>query len=466
MSFRARITVLVAVVVGLAVVVMALASLQATRSQVYGELDRSLAQVARVASEAPGGGGPGGGPSGGPGGGAERRAGAGLPGLLRISDAVVVQVHPPDGTVRVLSGAAAVPVAADVLAAARAGRQVSFTTSVDGVPYRGLARPVLADSVLVVAADASEQQRVLRALVVRFWAIGLVVAGVAAAAGWLAAGRLVAPLSRLTSAAEHVSATGDLTIDVRTDQPDEAGRLSRAFDEMLAALASSQAAQQRLVDDAGHELRTPITSILSNAEVLKRHPDIDPQTREQIADDVIAESQELTRLVNALVDLAGVTGAAEEPRHTSVADLVEGAVRRLPPDQRDRVRVTGDGDAVLRVGQVQRAVVNLLTNAVKFAPAGTAVDVRIAADGDRVEVGVRDRGPGFADADLPHVFARFYRADSARGVAGSGLGLAIVRDVAQRNGGGVTAGNHPDGGAVVTMTLPASPGSDVSARPS
>ena len=466
MSFRARITVLVAVVVGLAVVVMALASLQATRSQVYGELDRSLAQVARAASEAPGGGGPGGGPSGGPGGGVERRAGAGLPGLLRISDAVVVQVHRPDGSVRVLSGAGTVPVAEDVLDPARAGASVSFTTSVDGVPYRGLARAALADSVLVVAADASEQQRVLRALVVRFWAIGLVVAGLAAAAGWFAAGRLVAPLSRLTSAAEHVSATGDLTIDVRTDQPDEAGRLSRAFDEMLAALASSQAAQQRLVDDAGHELRTPITSILSNAEVLKRHPDIDPQTREQIADDVIAESQELTRLVNALVDLAGVTGAAEEPRHTSVADLVEGAVRRLPPDERDRVRVTGDGDAVLRVGQVQRAVVNLLTNAVKFAPAGTAVDVRIAADGDRVEVGVRDRGPGFADADLPHVFARFYRADSARGVAGSGLGLAIVRDVAQRNGGGVTAGNHPDGGAVVTMTLPASPGSDVSARPS
>lgn len=452
MSFRARITSLVAVVVGLAVAVMALASLQATRSQVYSELDRSLADVARVADGPPGSMRmPGGGPDG-------QRRGAALPNLLRVSDAVVVQVHPAEGDVQVLSGSSAVDVEPGVLDRARAGAVVSFTTRVDGEPYRGLARPADAGSVLVVAADAGEQQRVLRALVVRFWAIGLVVAALAGVAGWVAAGRLVAPLRRLTSAAEHVSATGDLAVDVRTDQPDEAGRLSRAFDEMLAALASSQAAQQRLVDDAGHELRTPIASILSNAEVLKRHPGIDEQTRERIAEDVIAESQELTRLVNALVDLAGVAGLAEDPQPTSMRDLLEAAVRRLPPADRPRVRISGDADAVLRVGQVQRAVVNVLTNATKFDPGVGPVDVSVSAADGWVHLVVRDRGPGFDEADLPHVFARFYRADSARAIPGSGLGLAIVRDVAQRNGGGVAAGNHPDGGAVVTMTLPVTPG--------
>jgi two-component system sensor histidine kinase MprB len=448
MSFRARITVLVAVTVGLAVAVMALASLQATRSQVYGELDRALAQVARVADGSPGGIGPGGrGPDG--------RVGAGPPTLLRVSDAVVVQVHTVDDVVRLVSGGTEVAVDPNVVRQARAGSAVTFSTAVDAAPYRGLARPVGDGSVLVVAADASEQQRVLRALVVRFWAIGLAVAGLAAVAGWFAAGRLVAPLRRLTAAAEHVSVTGDLTVDVRTEQPDEAGRLSRAFDEMLAALASSQAAQQRLVDDAGHELRTPITSILSNAEVLKRHPDIDTATREQIADDVIAESQELTRLVNALVDLAGIAGVAESPEQVSVAAVVESARRRLPPDDRGRVAVTGDASAVLRAGQVQRAVVNLLTNATKFSPDPAPVEVSIQRTMEQVDVVVRDHGPGFDDADLPHVFARFYRAESARGVPGSGLGLAIVRDVAQRNGGGVAAGNHPDGGGVVHLTLPA-----------
>jgi two-component system sensor histidine kinase MprB len=320
-----------------------------------------------------------------------------------------------------------------------------------------VARPVGDGSVLVVAADASEQARVLRALLLRFWAIGLLVAGAAALAGWFVAGRLVAPLARLTAAAEQVSATGDLSVDVRTDQPDEAGRLSRAFDEMLAALASSQAAQQRLVDDAGHELRTPITSILSNAEVLKRHPDLDAATREQIADDVIAESQELTRLVNALVDLAGVASATETPQQVGVADLVQSAIRRLPPEQRPRVSVTGDAQADLRVSQVQRALVNLLTNAIKFDPSGAGVEVTVRPGTTEVGIEVRDRGPGFADADLPHVFARFYRADSARSTPGSGLGLAIVHDVASRNGGSVTATNHPEGGAVVRLTLPSLP---------
>jgi two-component system sensor histidine kinase MprB len=378
---------------------------------------------------------------------------------LRVSDEVAVQVHQQDGAVRVVAGEGQLPVPERVLARAQDGTVTTFSTQLDGDPYRAVARPAPDDAVLVIAAESSEQARVLRALVVRFWVIGLLVSAAAAVAGWFAAGRLVAPLTRLTAAAEHVSETGDLTIEVRTDEADEAGRLSRAFDEMLAALASSQAQQQRLVDDAGHELRTPITSILSNAEVLKKHPDLDGDTRARIADDVILESQELTHLVNSLVDLAGVTATTEEPQTTSVAELVTSAARRLPAQQRERVSVTGDAQATLPVGQVQRAVVNLLTNAAKFDPSGQPVEVAVTAEDEHVQIAVRDHGPGFAEADLPHVFARFYRADTARGTPGSGLGLAIVKDVAQRNGGGVSASTHPQGGAVVRMTLPTIVGS-------
>ena len=443
MTFRARITIVLAAVVVTATLVMGLAALQSTRAQVYGELDRSLAQVARVAED--GAMGRGGGP--GPG------QGLRLPGLVRADDTVVAQVHRPAGDVLLLAGPGLLEVPDPVLASARDGAAVRFTTEREVTPYRAVARPV-AGSVLVVAADASEQARVLRALATRFVLIALVVGTGAAVVGWLAAGRLVAPLSRLTSAAEHVSRTGDLAVSVRTSDPDEAGRLSRAFDAMLAALAASQAAQQRLVDDAGHELRTPITSILSNAEVLKRHPEMDATVREQIADDMIAESKELTTLVNALVDLAGVTGDSEAPEQVRLADVVSAAVRRLPAGTRGRVSLSGDAVAVLRPVQVQRAVTNLLTNAAKFDPSDAPIEVSLSADGGVVGIEVRDHGPGIEPDDLPHVFARFYRSDTARSTPGSGLGLAIVKDVAQQGGGGVSAANHPGGGAVVRMTLP------------
>ncbi len=456
MTFRVRLTLVLATVAAGVALLTGLAAVQVARVQIYAEIDRSLLQVARVADQLstepdasrprPPGQGPGG-PGGLPG------QGLRLPGLLRVEQEVGVQVHQPDGEVRLLLGAAPVPVADDVLQAAT-GDPVLFTTRSDGTPFRAVARPLGGDRVGVVFADASRQAQVLTALAVRFVGIGLLVSAGAALVGWFVAGRLVGPLTRLTSAAEHVSRTGDLSVDVRTDDPDEAGRLSRAFNEMLAALGASQAAQQRLVDDAGHELRTPITSILSNAEVLKRYPDMDAATREQIADDVIAESQELTRLVNALVDLAGVAGTTEDPARVDLADLVTGAVRRLPASDRDRVRVTGGGEAVVRPVQVQRAVANLLTNAAKFDPSGGPIEVTVGAGPQGASIEVRDHGPGFGADDLPHVFARFYRSDAARATPGSGLGLAIVKDVAQQGGGGVTAANHPEGGAVVRMTLP------------
>ena len=462
MTFRTRLTLVLTAVAAATALLTGLAALQATRTQIYGELDRSLAQVARAAGELPGSSGERRGPGGeGPGGNGQGEAepfpggGLRLPGLLRVEDEVVVQVHQPNGQVRLVFGDAVVPVDEAILTEVATQGPRLFTTRADGVPYRSVARSVGADNVLVVSADASRQARVLSALAVRFVAIGVLVSAGAALVGWFVAGRLVAPLTRLTSAAEHVTRTGDLSVDVRTDDPDEAGRLSRAFDEMLAALGASQAAQQRLVDDAGHELRTPITSILSNAEVLKRYPAMDEATREQIADDVIAESQELTRLVNALVDLAGVAGTSEEPSRVDLADVVAGAVRRLPVPERERVQVSGAGEALVRPVQVQRAIANLLTNAAKFDATGGPIDVVVGSSGDAATIEVRDHGPGFDEADLPHVFARFYRSDAARSTPGSGLGLAIVKDVVQQGGGGVSAANHPAGGAVVRLTLPA-----------
>jgi two-component system sensor histidine kinase MprB len=438
MGMRSRLTLVIALLVALATAAVAVAAVQTTRRALYAELDRSLTAVARVADDGRGRG----------------MHSDALPPMLRAAQPLVAQVHAADETVRVLTGGTAVPVRDAVLSAARAGEVRVFTTALDGTPYRALARPAAERAVLVVATDAGEQARVLQALVRRISLIGLVVAAVAAAAGWFAAGALIGPLRRLTAAAEHVSRTGDLDVPVRTDASDEAGRLSRAFAEMLAALGASQAQQQQLVDDAGHELRSPIASIRSNAEVLKRHPTLDAEVRERIADDLIGESAELTTMVNALVELAGVTASSETPEPVEVADVVQAAVRRLPPDQRDRVQVSGAATATLRPSQLQRAVVNLLTNAAKFDPTTAPIEVHVDRRDGQVQVSVRDHGPGIAPADLPHVFARFYRAEAARSVPGSGLGLAIVSDIARRNGGSVEASTHPAGGAVLTLRLP------------
>jgi two-component system sensor histidine kinase MprB len=435
-GFRARLALVIAVLVAASAAVVALLALQTARQQVVAAVDRSLVSVVDDLENGPGPG-----------------VGAGLRG--RRAEDLVVQLHPADGgAVRVLGDDAPLPVPDAIVAAAADGPIPPQTVRLDGEPVRLVARPV-PSGVLVVGLAIGAEQALLAALLARYLLIGVAVSALAAGVGWLVAGRLVAPLGRLTAAAERVATTGDLDVDVRTDDADEAGRLSRAFDDMLAALAASRAQQQRLVDDAGHELRTPIASIRSNAEVLQRHPTLDAETRRQIADDLIAESAELTALVGSLVELAGARGADEPSTEVAVGALVADAVRRLPPADRDRVHIQGEAMARLRPAQVQRAVVNLLTNAVKFDPTGAPIDVTIGAADGWVTVTVRDHGPGIAPADLPHIFDRFYRADTARATPGSGLGLAIVADVVAAHGGTVAATSPPEGGAALTLRLPA-----------
>ncbi len=444
MGFRGRITVVLAVTVALATGLVALLAVQTTRAQLFAELDRALVQLAAPGPTI-GGQGPG-----------------RPPVRVRANDVVIAQLHTADGQVRPLAEGEVLAVPPEQLAAARAGSVDLRTVGEDGTPYRVLARPTVGDAVLVVAVDASEQLRVVQGLRWRFLLIGLVVSGVAALLGWGLAGRLVQPLRRLTTAAEEVAATGDPGVhgEIRSAAPDEAGRLSRAFDAMLGALAASRAQQQRLVDDAGHELRTPISSIRSNAEVLIRHPDVDEATRSQIAADMLLETEELTALVGALVDLAGVPGDEEDPGEVDLAATAWAATRRLPREQRALVSVTGQAVAVARPGQVHRAVLNVLTNATKFAP-GSPVEVAVGSEpagaqqpGGIAWLTVRDHGPGIRADALETVFERFARTDDARSVPGSGLGLAIVADIAHRNAGSVSAENHPEGGAVLTLRLP------------
>jgi two-component system sensor histidine kinase MprB len=318
--------------------------------------------------------------------------------------------------------------------------------------------------VLVASQSLKPTQEVLGklALVLVFVGIGGVL--VAALAGTAVAQGGLRPVTRLRQATEHVTATGDLRpIPVTGD--DELALLTTSFNTMLGALAESQERQRRLVGDAGHELRTPLTSLRTNLELLLASekpgaPTLSAEDRREIYDDVQAQIAEMTTLIGDLVELAreDAPQAVHEP--VDMMELVERALDRA------RRRATGQQFLVnlepwYLLGEahaLERAVLNLLDNAVKFTPSDGVVRLEMKPLGDgTMLIEVADSGPGIAEADLPHVFERFYRSSEARTLPGSGLGLAIVAQAAERHGGRAYAGRAPEGGALMTLRLPGRP---------
>lgn len=325
--------------------------------------------------------------------------------------------------------------------------------SIDGTSYRVLTAPLGGeDGAVQVARSLSETDRLLASLRVLIIVITSIVVVAAAVVGWLIARQVTRRLRALTSAAEHVAETGALDIDVPVDGTDEAGRLGGAFTRMLDALARSRDAQQRLVQDAGHELRTPLTSLRTNITVLRRHDDLSLETRGRVLDQLDEEAHELTDMVNELVELATDRHDEEGVEPIDLGLVAERVVDRARRRTAADLRITTD-DAVVtaRPTMIERAITNLVDNAVKFAPGGP---IEVTVRHGRIEVA--DRGPGIAPADLPHVFDRFYRSADARNRPGSGLGLAIVRDAAERHGGKAFAHPREGGGAAIGFELPVS----------
>jgi two-component system, OmpR family, sensor histidine kinase MprB len=273
--------------------------------------------------------------------------------------------------------------------------------------------------------------------------------------GWMVARAALRPVRTLTAAAEHVSRTRDLSRRIEAGGTDELSRLGASFNRMLEALDESQRAQRQLVADASHELRTPLTSLRTNMEVLAEVDALSPEDRERLLRDVVAQLDELTVLVTDLVDLARGDEPAEVSQDVRLDLLVAEAVERARRHASDK-RFATDLRPALVVGvpgRLTRAVSNLLDNAAKWSPPGGEIEVAVR-DG---EVVVRDHGPGIEEADLPFVFDRFYRAQSARGLPGSGLGLAIVRQVAESHGGEVVAERPEGGGTRIRLRLPSVP---------
>jgi two-component system sensor histidine kinase MprB len=360
------------------------------------------------------------------------------------------EIISPDGSI--FGTTAALPVTQRTVEVAAGKRGPYFTsTTVQGVHLREFVSQRPGGGAIIAAQDLGPTDHALARI--KLWILLVGGAGIvlaAALAAFVAAAAL-SPVRRLTAAAESVAATGDLSERVDGGGDDELGRLATRFNEMLAALEESVGAQRRLVGDASHELRTPLTAARTNVD-LAREGALGGEETKRALDEASAELDSLSTLVADLVELA--RGEERELRSEEVqlddlvASVVERARARAPQisfvTELSPTHVHGD-PALL-----ERAVSNLVDNAVKWSPPGGPVEVTVRAG----EVVVADRGPGVAEHDLPHVFDRFYRAAAARAKPGAGLGLAIVREAARAHGGTATVENAAPG-ARFRLTLPA-----------
>jgi two-component system sensor histidine kinase MprB len=433
MSLRLRIALALAAIAAATTISVGLASYRATSERLLQEVDSALDTAWRKINANPG-----------------YRANA------ELLNVYVVQVVPADDVPLSLYKGGDVVTPGPGPAKARNDRETLFhdvvhegdadIRLVSGTPAGGWP-----GAVLQVGRSLEENARVLDDLKTQTMLLVVLVTAAAAALGWLIAGTVSGPLARLTRAATDVQDSGRLDVDVPVSGNDEVGRLGAAFNGMLGALAASRDDQRRLVEDAGHELRTPLTSVRTNLAVLRRHPDLDADTRAKIIDDLHAETEELVGLVEEVVALARGSTDGAPPEPVELGDMARLVARRAERRHSRPVVVVADGSIVdAPAPALERAISNLVDNAAKFDTSSGPIDIEVAAG----RLVVHDRGPGIADADAARIFDRFYRADGARSLPGSGLGLSIVREVVERSGGRVEASSRAGGGATVGFTLP------------
>jgi two-component system sensor histidine kinase MprB len=450
MALRHRLTLLAAATVGVTVVLVSIVAYVALRSELRGQVDDGLsAQYARV-----------------------QHLGAqdiGPGPALRLPEPSTRSGN-PNGPAQLLgpSGAILRPAQTDVAVAVdaidrevAAGRRrtVLRDTHAEGVHLRVLTVALPGGGAIQLVrslANVDSTLSRLRLVLVLLCAAGTLLAAIL---GRLFSRRVIQPVSDLTAAAEHITQTEDLGRRIEVPGDDEVGRMALRFNTMLdtldrsrRALDDSVHAQRQLVADASHELRSPVTALRTNIEVLLAGGELAPDDRDRLLEDVRAETEELTALITDVIELARgdepLSGVEDVQLHALVSEAVARARRRRPSvvfaEELEPTIVDGVPD---RLG---RAVDNLLDNAAKHSPEGDAVEVSLHGG----ELTVRDHGPGIPEDERTHVFDRFYRGATARGRPGSGLGLAIVRQVVESHGGTIGVEQAPRGGALFRLALP------------
>lgn len=447
-TLQRRVSVLTALAVAGAVALTGLAGYVTTRISLYAQLDQELVQIASASTQTLG---------------EDLTSMGGLDSNPLAGDNEVFVVLSGDGEVQRVPGQSSqLELGNDEKAVARLQQGYSARNGVgtNDTRYRIIAVPMLnldGSFALVVARPLAPYEGLLSSLtwvLVGFGALAIVASG---AIGAAVARSSLRPVRELSGAVTHITKTDALDpIEVRGH--DELSQLSRSFNAMVLSLQASRERQQRLIADAGHELRTPLTSLRTNIELLvadDRTGMLPDGARADILRDVAAQLGEFTTLIQDLVQLAREDRVEPATEPIDLRDVVENAIeraRRRGPGLNFDVELNplylmGEPDTL------ERVITNLLDNAVKFSPPGGTVRVHLG--GDRLRIS--DQGAGISEADLPHIFDRFYRADSSRNTPGTGLGLSIVAQTIARHGGTVRAGRSAEGGAEFTLRLPGSP---------
>ena len=377
--------------------------------------------------------------------------------VRQAAGVIVEAVNPAGAVIRLPGETQQIVLDRADLDAASPGAPPSQRTGVDagGQPYVIVAVP-LEDTgyALVVARPLAPVLGILAVQrLILFVVCGISVLAAAVVTGFVARSAL-RPVRQLTAAVQHVTDTKDFQpISINYGRGD-LSVLSASFNQLLRTLAQSRERQSRLIADAGHELRTPLTSLSTNVDLLNadlRSGQLTIRQRGEIMTDVRAQLTELNELVGDLVQLARDDSRGSF-RPLDVRDVVNSAVERVRRRAQDRV-IAVDLSELYLVGDpdsLERAVTNLLDNAVKWSPAGSTIRVRL--EGNRLRVA--DSGPGIPEQDVPYVFDRFFRGETARKTHGTGLGLSIVAKSVEDHGGSVRAGRSDDGGAEFTIRLP------------
>ncbi|MEU2386363.1 HAMP domain-containing sensor histidine kinase [Streptomyces sp. NPDC012461] len=375
----------------------------------------------------------------------------------------LVRVVLPDGSVRTPAGQPSLPPVSEDAERVAEGASADLMESDDSDEDGYRIYTLRAGDGAVQVARAVDDGPVNR------FGFGMLLIGLFCAAGGGLVGRAVArtglaPIDRLTAAAVRVAHTRELDADIPDEGGGEIRRLIQSINDMLAALRESRRAQRLLAEDAAHELKTPLTSLRLNVELLMRldrrgtlDSALPAESRTRVLNDLGAQVAELSTLVAELTDLARGDVSDESTELLDLADVVAAAAARARSRVPD-IEVALDVTSVWVSGRpaaLERAVLNLIDNAGKWSPADQPVRVRLRAEGASAVLEVDDAGPGIDAADVPRVFDRFYRADSARALPGSGLGLSIVQRVVDAHGGRATVARSARGGALLRLDLPA-----------
>ncbi len=327
-------------------------------------------------------------------------------------------------------------------------RYLAVPVTLEGDPSRGVA---------VVAYFADQERETADESARIMLLVGAGTMLLAAAGAWVVAGRVLQPVRDVAATAQGITGTdlsGRIPVDGRPG--DELTELAVTVNAMLDRVERGVAAQRRFLDDAGHELRTPITIVRGHLDVL------DPADPDDVRDTVALVDDELDRMNRLVSDLLLLARAEQpefvRPQPVDVAALttdVFGKVRRLA--EREWVLETAaDADVPLDPQRLTQALVALADNAARYTAPGDRIALGSQVAGGELRFWVADTGPGIAEADRARVFERFARgAAGARRSDGAGLGLSIVQAIAAAHGGRVLLDSRPGAGATFTVVLPA-----------